>query len=221
MFGTMLTAMVLAAFAGALARPPQRPDSGFWTGKFEIFQYNFNVAATHNYRTEEDYISRAVELWTSKYDLYQNPGGTVREELTHMNRNRSVEGPLDIRLLDYDRNQAVVFDKGGDQEIKGPLAASEAAQDLGTRQILGFLCEGKGYRWKTFQGADVELQRWRARDSTLRVPLLEVEYLTDATGALLGMRVQVVSEVEPAPPLPAPLFEPPRGLKIVEVPSIE
>jgi hypothetical protein len=48
-----------------------------------------------------------------------------------------------------------------------------------------------------------------------------VEYFTDNTGAMLSLTVRVVSKLEKSPQLPASLFEPPKGLKITEVPDIE
>lgn len=213
----VLIGLILTA-SGTLSKTPQLSDSGFWKGKFEIYQYNFVYGTGVR---DPSLVTRETQLWKFDYDFYANDQGVVREELMQMNRNRSLEGPLDVRLLDYDRNEAVLFDKGGKQETKGPLAPSGTSQDLGARRIMGFLCGGKEYRWRTFQNADVQLQRWRAQDSTLKVPLLELEYFTDATGALLSMRVQVISKVEPTSQLPSSLFMPPSGLKVVQVPDVE
>src|SRR5579859_1420471 len=82
--------------SSTLAKTPQLSESGFWKGKFEIFQYNFLHSTGVGDRS---LVSREMELWKFDYDLYANEQGVAREELTHMNRNRSLEGPLDVRLL--------------------------------------------------------------------------------------------------------------------------
>jgi hypothetical protein len=160
-------------------------------------------------------------VWETDYDLFQSPAGVVREQMTNMNWHPSVEAPMDIRLLDYTRGYGLVFDKGGRQAIRGPLSPPVAGTPLEQRQILGFICDGKQYDWTTPQHARVQLQRWSARDSDLKVPLLQVEYFTDDTGALLTLRVTAVSQLERTSGLPASLFEPPAGLHPIDVPSVE
>jgi hypothetical protein len=199
----------------------QSSDSGFWKGKFEVYQFNFSYGTAHDYAQNREFIHRGVDLWKEEYDLYQNPTGIARQELTHMNRNRSVEGPLDVRLLDYSRGYGLVFDKGGGRAIEGPLEPTVAGRDLGSRRILGFACRGRQYEWTTFQQVKVQLQSWSAHGSNLRVPLLQVENITDSTGALVTLRIRVVSNLEPVPYLPASLFEQPAGLQVTKVPSIQ
>jgi hypothetical protein len=217
-----MRAALMVGLALALPLPAARAQypsqSAFWKGKFEIFQFNLRYGIGVE---NQNLVDRSMELWKSVYDLYQDAEGVAREELTHLNRNRSVEGPLDVRILDYSRGEGLVFDKGGPSAIRGPLRPPATGQALEAREILGFTCDGTEYRWTTFQQATVQLQRWTARDSSLKVPLLEVEYFTDNTGAMLSLTVRVVSKLEKSPQLPASLFEPPKGLKITEVPDIE
>lgn len=199
---------------GTAARESLQP--GFWKGQFEIFQFNFSYAVESG---DKGLVSRTVDLWRYRYDLYQNPAGIAREELASMNRNRSVEGPLDVRLLDYPRNHGTLFDKGRARAIAGPLTRGPGTA-LGMRTILGFDCRGVQYEWTTVQGGTVRLQIWSANSASLRVPLLETEYFVDHTGDLLSLTVQVISRVEPAGPLPASLFTLPRGLNVAQVPSV-
>ena len=70
----------------------------------------------------ESRVSRSVWFREFDYDLYQNDAGIAREELTHMNTNRSVEGPLDVRLLDYTHRNGRVWDKGGTQVMRARSA---------------------------------------------------------------------------------------------------
>ena len=201
-----------------LPRMASAPQTDFWKGKYAIFQYHFMYDKDVK---DESRVSRGIWLREFDYDLYQNNAGMAREELTHMNTNRSVEGPLDVRLLDYGHGLGQVWDKGGTQLIKGPLSPLVPGKSLGTRQILGFTCEGKEYIWTTFQHAKVQLESWSAQDSTFRVPLLRVQHYTDDTGALLGVTVEVVMQLEAASDLPASLFEAPEGLQVSSVPAIE
>ena len=203
---------------GLLANAQQDSRSTFWKGKLEVRQFNFSYAVGVR---NKSHVVRSVGVWKSNYDLYQNPEGVVREELTFINRNRSVEGPMDVRLFNYAGGKGLVFDKGSPQAVEGPLAPPVPGRRLGERRILGFTCEGKEYQWKTFQQATVELQSWTANDSSLKVPLLQVEYFTDNTGALLALTVRVVSHVEPASDLLPSLFRPPAGLHVVHVPIVE
>jgi hypothetical protein len=208
-------ALALSVLAGRARYPSQ---SASWKGKFEIVQFNFMYGTGVG---NQNLVDRSVELWKSDYDLYQNAEGVVREELTHLNRNRSIEPPQDVRILDYARGMGLIFDKGRPQAIRGPLRPPALAQGLEARKILGFNCDGAEYRWTTFQQATVQLQRWTARNSDLKVPLLEVEYFTDNAGALLAMTVSVASKLERAAEPPPSLFEPPKGLKVTEVPFVD
>lgn len=203
---------------GSVAGAQETPQTGFWKGKFEINQYNLSFATGVENKT---LVFRGVDLWKNDYDLYQNPAGVAREELTHMNRNRSVEGPLDIRLLNYNRGDGLVFDKGGSDATRGPLIPPASEKSLGSQRILGFQCEGKEYQWTTFQHARVRVERWAPRDTTFKVPLLRVDYFTDDTGALLAVTLELVTQLDAVPDLPASLFEPPAGLKVTKLPSIE
>ncbi len=201
-----------------LPRMASAPPTDFWKGQYAIFQYHFMYGKDIR---NENRVSRSVWFREFDYDLYQNDAGIAREELTHMNTNRSVEGPLDVRLLDYTHRNGRVWDKGGTQVIEGPLSPLGPGKSLGTRQILGFACEGKEYEWTTFQHAKVQLESWSAKDSTFKVPLLRVQHYTDDAGALLSVTVEVVMKLGTATDLPASLFEPPEGMQVSKVPAIE
>lgn len=192
--------------------------AGFWRGELEIRRFNFSYAVGVR---NGNRVVRSVGVWKRNYDLYQNPGGVVREVLTSINRNRSVEGPMDVRLFNYLDGKGLVFDKGRSQAVEGPILPPVPGRTLGKRFILGFSCEGSDYEWKTPQHATVELQSWTANNSSFKVPLLQVEYFTDGVGALIAMTVRVVSRVEPSAELPASLFQPPAGLRVVHVPMVQ
>ena len=209
-----LTVLLGAAVGGA----QQASHAGFWKGKLQITQYNFSNATVHDYVRGRDYTRRGVDLWKEEYNLYQSPAGVVREELISMNRGRSVEGPMDVRLLDYPRGYSLVFDKGGGRAVKEPLDPPVPGESIGSRGILGFVCDGREYKWSTFQRSKVELRSWSTRDSDFKVPLLQLESMSESDGALLALRVRVVSTLEPASGLPASLFEPPPDLDVISFP---
>src|ERR1035438_1245839 len=143
-------AVVLCLMMWPLPRMTSAPPTDFWKGKYAIFHYNFMYGKDVK---DESRVSRSVWFREFDYDLYQNDAGVAREELTHMNTARMVEGPLDVRLLDYVHGYGRLWDKGGTQLIEGPLGPPVPGKSLGTRQILGFTCEGKEYEWTTFQHA--------------------------------------------------------------------
>jgi len=205
--------LLLPLFAAA-----QQPlQSGFWKGRLQIHQFNFSFGTrTQGKKTD---VQRGVDIWKYEYELYQNANGIAREELKSLNRNRSVELPLDIRIMNYGRGTGFVFDRGGKEAITGPFVPV-AGRALGSRRILGFECEGKEYEWTTFQHAAVRLQTWTARNSSFKVPLLQVEYFNDDTGALLALTIQMVSELEAVPDLPPSLFQIPQDLHVVKVPTV-
>lgn len=209
---------LMLAFCAALSAVPQSSEPRFWRGKFHLFQFHFLYSLGVE---DRNLVKRDVVVRQTDYDLVQSPAGIVREELTHMNWNPSVGGPMGVRLLDYSRGVGIVFDKDRGQALRGPLLPPVAAVPLEQRQILGFLCDGKEYDWTTSQLARVQMQRWSARDSDLKVPLLEVEYFTKDNGELLSLNVAEVSDIESVSGTPASVFEPPSGLHIFEVPSIE
>jgi hypothetical protein len=157
------------------------------------------------------------------YDLYQNPSGLAREELTNLTRTKLMTNlgyPYNIRILDYPHNHGVVFVERGQDGAEGPWVPVPGVALPQPRTILGFRCEGKRYRWTTFQKATVELDTWTAQDSSLRVPLLEVKYVTESRWSLLGVDVVMVTELEPVSSLPASLFEVPEGVRPTHVESV-
>jgi hypothetical protein len=207
------------ALCAASTGAQEPPGPTFWKGKLQLFQFNFLYGVGVEDRS---LVKRNVEVWETDYDLVQGPEGIVREELAHMNWHPSVEGPMGIRLLNYRSGVGVVFDKGGHEAMRWPLLPPAAAVPLEQRQILGFLCDGKEYDWTTTrQHARVQLQRWSARDSNFRVPLLEIEYFTKGNGELLTLSVAEVSELDAGPDVPASVFQPPSGLRVIDVPFIE
>lgn len=215
----MAAALVVAfALCAGPGGAQEQSQPGLWRGRLQVFQFNFMYGVGVQDRS---LVTRDVEVRRSDYDLYQSAAGVAREELAHIDWNRSVEGPMDIRLFDYARGYGLVFDKGGSQAVRGPLVPPAAGKPLEQRRILGFVCDGTEYEWTTFQHARVELEQWYARDSDLRVPLLQVEYFTDDTGALLTLRVTAVSQLERASGLPASLFQAPAGLHAIDVPWIQ
>jgi len=214
--GTALALVLMILAMPAYAQ--QDSQTASWKGKLEVRQFNFSYAVgVRNQRL----VVRSVDVWKTNYDFYQNTSGIVREELTFINHNRSVGGPMDIRLLNYADGEGLVFDKGRPEAIEGSLKPPVPGKSLGVKHILGFSCEGSEFEWKTFQHASVELQSWRVVNSSLRVPLLQVEYFSDDTGALIALTVRVASQVGPSPALPPSLFQPPEGLRIVHVPMVE
>lgn len=210
---SLLTFLAAVSLVGA----QESPKAGYWKGKLEIRQFNFSFAVGVR---NKSYIVRRTDVWNTNYDFYQNPEGVAREDLTSINRNRSVGGPMDVKLMNYSDGKGLIFDKGHPRAIAGPLVPPTPGKSLGERRILGFSCRGEEYEWKTFQHATVQLRSWKAENSSLKVPLLEVEYFTDSAGALIGLTVQFIASVEPAANLPDSFFKPPVGLRITNVPSI-
>src|SRR5574337_812652 len=107
------------------ANAQQSPQADFWKGKLEIRQFNFSYAVGVR---NKNLAVRSVDLWRSDYDLYQDLSGVAREELAFINRNRSVEGPMDVKLFNYANGTGLVFDKGRPQAIEGPLVPPVAGQ---------------------------------------------------------------------------------------------
>jgi len=210
--------LALLATAGSAQ---QLSHSGSWEGEFEIFQYSFSYGEGHNYVENRDIVARDVEVWTYEYRLYQNPAGVAREELLHTNRTLSVGGPAGVKVMDYRRGVGIAFSKGGTQATEGPLDPPGPSTSLEARRILGFPCRGVQYRWTTFQHSTAVLQRWSAQNSNFKVPLLQITWLADKDGALLGLTVEVVSHLEEVHDLPATLFEWPKGLSVLRTPLIQ
>lgn len=212
-----------------LVAPVQTRPGAEWRGKLVIERFNFVYGTGQKYvygpggtfEGTKPLVARRVEPATRDYDLYQGRGGVVREQLTRATGQRSIGPPRDIRLLDYHTGSGLVFDKDGTTAMQGPLTPPAAPLDIGKRKILGFACYGKKYVWRTSQGATVELAIWTPAESGMIVPLLEVEYFTDKTEALLGLTVQFVSQIEPASNLPESLFQRPKGLRVTNVPFVQ
>jgi len=209
-----------ALVGGAPSGAQERSGPSSWKGKYVEYQFNLAGAVAVGGDTNGSVVHSGSD-WRSDYDLYQNDRGVVRLELTRMNRYRSVEGPLENKILDYSRGVGWIWDKGGTTAIEGPFGPPVAGKSLGRRQILGFTCGGEEYEWKTGQQSRVQLQSWSPQDTSFRFPVLRVQYVTDSAGVLLALIVDVVTQVEAVPDLPSSLFNPPAGLKVHSVPSLD
>ncbi|HUI42874.1 MAG TPA: hypothetical protein VL523_12990 [Terriglobia bacterium] len=216
---TTLVLSVACIFVAPAAPSQEIPPAGFWQGTYSTYQFNFSFGVGHDYLAQKDFTSRSEDMWQLDYKLYLSPAGVAREELAHMNRTRSIEGPMDVRLLDYARGTAVVFDKDG-RAVSGPLGPPVQGVVIGTRVILGFTCEGKRYSWN---GANtrLEMESWTPQDPGIRLPVLQVIYVSDERATLISMEVKVVSKLEPAEGLPASIFHLPGGIKPVHERIIE
>ena len=209
-----------------LGQGPRKTD---WQGKVEIHKYNFLYGTGQryvyghggNFVGTKPIVTRHVETATRDYDLYVGAGGTVREQLTHATGQPSIGPPKDVRLLHYGVGWGLVFDRGKSTAVRGPLTPPTSPREIGTRTILGFLCEGKQYKWRTRQGGTVDLQTWRATRSGIGVPLLQITHFSDKTGTLLALVVQFVALIKPVSSLPESLFQQPTGLRVTHVPFIE
>jgi hypothetical protein len=213
---TLLTVVLTAGLS-----PAQQPSqTGFWQGKLESYSFDFFYGVGIE---DSTVISREGWVERHEYDLYQSPAGVAREELTNLTRTRTmtiVGSPYNIRIFDYTRGKGVAFFKDRQEGAEGPLIPLLEVSPRQPRTILGFACEGKHYRWATFQNATVELDTWTAQGGGPRVPLLEVSYVTDPRGSLLGLTVTMVTKLEPAADLPASLFEVPERVRPTHVESV-
>ncbi len=197
-----------------------RSREGYWKAQLHIVSFGFGEVTERNYESNRTRVFQNVDVQQYKYNIFQNPRGIVREELSFISRNRSVEPPLENRLYDYDRGFQLAFDKGREDAVRWIHKPPMSQTPLQSRRILGHLCRGTQYEWRD-RGRTFRHQRWFVEDVDFRTPLLEIRYVFDATDSLLDMEVRVVSEMEVVPHLPASMFEAPAGLKIVEIPSIE
>jgi hypothetical protein len=191
-----------------------------WKGKLTIVTFNFSEATEHNNVLKTDRVLQNATMEWYGYDLYQSAQRIVREELTYISRNRSVELPMDVKILDYGRNTEVTFDKGGTQEARWRLMPPTHPTPLETRGILGQTCQGLQYEWKK-DGYTLRRQLWLAKDTNFKTPLFQMRYLFKPAGTMIYMETRVVTEFEPVPDLPASLFEAPQGLKVVDMPDVD
>jgi len=217
---TWIYGLLMFALAVNFGDTQQSSPANSWQGKLETYSFNYLYGVGAEGGSD---VSRRGYVEKYEYDLYQNPAGVAREELGKVTRTMPltiVGSPYNIRILDYSRGSATAFFKGGQEGAEGPLVPVAGVSLPQQRTILGFTCEGKHYRWTTFQNATVELDTWTARGADFRVPLLEVSYFIEPKGSLLGMTVVMVTELKPVTGLPASLFEVPQGLHLTHALSM-
>ncbi len=214
----VIVAFLLLGVGMAGAQEP--PATGYWRGVYEVRQFFFSKAIAHDTAHNRDYILRSTDLTKFDYSFYQNPDGVVRADLTRMNRNRSVEGPYDVAIMDFARGTRITFDKRGKQAVEAPVLPPGRGQPMGRRTIMGIECDGVSYRWEVTTDM-ISSEQWTPRDSTLRLPLLTVEYRTDTRqGALADLWLRIVTKIEESPQVPASLFAPPPGLELIRMPYV-
>ncbi len=76
------------------------------------------------------------------------------------------------------------------------------------------------YQWEDTQhDVTVRDQVWLAADASFEDPLLKIRYIFGKGNVLEYMQIRLMTRLEAIPNLPAFLFEPPAGLKVIDLPT--
>lgn len=203
--------LVSAAFSAAA-------DRNYWQGHLRVadFTYEKNtIEAGTGAGSQYD----SASLTNFSYLVYQNPEGIVRHELTSMSRNRGLEPGLDVRIFGYAEGYLVSYNKGGQVAYRSvmPLPGGKTSP-LNEQQILGHRCRGVETRWDDTNGYVRVVSAWSPTDCDFRGPLLMVTKVSDQSGRLWEMRVEVITDLEEVRSLSDSLFRLPAGMKIQNIP---
>lgn len=218
-------AAILLALGDALAPGSTAGQPGYWKGKLEVVAFNFTEVTEMKPLPGQltgppigpPYF--AADVTEYRYDVYQNQEGVVRHELTYTSRNRSVGWPLDIELLDYGHGYGLGYNKRGDRAERYRLRPPVSGVAIEQRRILGHQCEQLQYEWEdSLHDAKIKEQVWLAADAVFEDPLLKIRHIFGKGNVLKYMEIRVMTRLEAVGNLPASLFEPPAGLKVIDQP---
>lgn len=207
----LLLAVVLQA--------PALPEQKYWVGHLKVAEFSFaqNTVQSPGPDAGTEYESADLTVYT--FNIYQDPRGVVRHELSSMSRNRSLEPGLDVRLFNYPQNYTVSFNKGAKSALKSamPLPGGIRRQLQG-QQILGHRCKGVEMRWDDMNGYRSEIKTWTPIDCAFRDPLLKITTVWDRTGRLGKMQVEAMTDLRQEANLEDSLFRVPAGVNIEKFP---
>ena len=176
--------------------------AGFWKGELED--------------TVVSYDQKAYTR-TYTYDVFQNPEGVVRHELTRTTSTLLEQG-RQIHIVDYQEGCFSSFDRGGSVVIRVPLVFPSARHSpLEDREILGFPCQGVETRWvQKRNGYRRVRQTWSPRRGGFRDPLLLLDYAFSG-GKLVFFEPQLMRSIGASDALPASLFKVPPGPQVITI----
>jgi len=212
---TLLLSLVSLLNPGRLAPGADTSPSGYWKGALDVASYDYTVATEEAPGKSQAKYSMVIVV-RSTFNVYQNPAGTVRRELTFLSRNRIIEPPLDYALFDYGTGHVLAWDKGSDRVERSDFRMAASPSSLGTRSILGRLCTGSEYDWEE-SGTKVRRTQWFATGDGFHDPLLDVIHMYSGQDVLSYIEIRVMTRLDPAGPLPGTTFEPPSGLPVYDV----
>jgi hypothetical protein len=213
--------ILLIALGVVLSVPPSggtpgMPQPGYWRAKLDVVSYDFTVA-TEEAPGKPRVTFNVANVVHDTYDLYQNPRGVVRRELTFLGRSRVIEPPLDFALFNYDTGYVVAWDKGGGRGERSYFGPPIAPSEVGMRQILGHSCKGYEYDWQEPGVGHEQRTQWIATDAGFREPLIDTLYVFDKPGVLSYIELRVVTRLDPVGQLPESMFTPPPSIPVVDV----
>jgi hypothetical protein len=194
-----------------------RTDAGasYWAGHLTVVEFNYARNEVEKPARGEGKEFESVGLTVYTFEVYQNPQGVVRHQLSSMSRNRGLEPGLDVQLLDYAAGYMVSFNKGARVAFKTamPLPGG-TAQPLQARELLGHRCRGVETRWKDINHNSMRTESWTSTDSNFHDPLLKITTISDLSGHLGMIRMEAITELRKAGHLDESLFQIPPKLEV-------
>jgi hypothetical protein len=213
--------LILAVLTG-LAHPLAATEG--WKGKLEVVSFSYGLAQKGK-PAPPNLAGIPVgppffqsTRWEYRYDVYQDPQNIVRRDLTYTNPNRSIGGPTDVSLFDYNTGHVLAWNKGQHEAERSAFVPAVTPSRIGARKILGHTCEGLRHKWAEENGFQHTREVWYAADADFKDPLLEMRCVLDRDGTLEYLEIRVMTVLQRASNIPATLFEEPPNLRVKNIP---
>ncbi|HEX5481587.1 MAG TPA: hypothetical protein VFZ08_03055 [Terriglobia bacterium] len=197
--------------------------TGDWQGKLEVVSFSYGIAREGKPSGRSltgilgpPFHESARQEY--RYNVYQNARNVVRRDLTYAKPNRSIGGPTDVSLLDYNSGRVLAWNKRQSQAERGVFIPPVSPSRIGIRKILGHRCNGFRYHWQDSDGVEHTREVWTAADANFKDPLLEIRYGLKRDGTLEYLELRVMTRLEPASDLSKGMFHAPSGLQIRDIP---
>jgi hypothetical protein len=212
-------AIIVALMAPTLNDQISAAEHRYWVGQLKVAEFQFAKNTAEAPGPDAGHQWESADLTTYIYKVYQNSAGVVRHELTSMSRKRGLEPGLDVQIFNYPEGYMVSFNKGAKSAPKArmPIPGGVSSR-LESRQILGHVCKGTATKWTNLNKYAMLVESWTPADGDFRDPLLKITTISDQSGHLWTIKVEIITDLEKADRLDDVLFRVPSGLALDNLP---
>jgi hypothetical protein len=191
----------------------------YWAGHLKVAEFDFAENTKEGQGPDAGGQLESADLTTYIFEVFQDPRGVVRHQFTSMSRNRGLDAGLDVQLFDYSAGYMVSFNKGAKAAYKSPMPIpGGVVTHLPGQRILGHQSRGVETRWNDLNHHMMIIKTWTPVDCSFRDPLFKMTTISDQSGRLEKITVEVITDLKEVNHLEESLFHLPPGLDLKTFP---